>query len=118
MLLIVDDNGEACNAIIRLFRHAGHDARWVASGSAALSFLTQSHPDAILLDVMMPGMDGLEVLRRIRAEPRFADIPVIIYSGGMGHEDEARRLGAADVVIKARASWDDLYARVQSHLKH
>ena len=116
VLLIVDDNGDACSAIVRLFRHAGHDTRWVASGSAALDFLNRSKPEAILLDIMMPEMDGLEVLRRIRADPRLANIPVIIYSGGYGHEEEAKKLGAADFVTKAKSDWDDLYQRVKPHL--
>jgi CheY-like chemotaxis protein len=116
VLLIVDDNSEACGPIVRLFRHAGHDTRWVGSGPAALDFLTRSKPEAILLDIMMPEMDGLEVLRRIRSDPRFAGIPVIIYSGGYGHEEEAMKLGADDFVTKAKSDWDDLYQRVKPHL--
>lgn len=116
MLLIVDDNGDACNVIVRLFRHAGHDARWVGSGPAALDFLNRALPEAILLDIAMPGMDGLEVLRRIRADERFADLPVIIYSSGIGHEEEAIRLGASDVITKSQGGWDDLYQRVKPHL--
>jgi len=59
-------------------------------------------PEIILLDIMMPGMNGLEALKRLKADARYADIPVVFLTGGSSEETEARglELGIADIIGK------------------
>ncbi|MDB5296428.1 MAG: hypothetical protein JWO31_2411, partial [Phycisphaerales bacterium] len=71
----------------------------------------------VLLDRNMPGMDGLEVLRRLRADPRHRDLPVVMFSaaGDSWSVAEARRLGATDFLTKGGVGLADLLACVERH---
>jgi len=71
-------------------------------GESALEIVAEDKPDLILLDIMMPGIDGFEVLKRLKASPVTADIPVVILSARTGADDWARGLesGAADYLTK------------------
>jgi putative two-component system response regulator len=71
-------------------------------GESALEIVAEDKPDLILLDIMMPGIDGFEVLGRLKASPATADIPVVILSARTGSDDWARglELGAADYLTK------------------
>ena len=104
MILIVDDHPDTCGFLIRLLGQRGHAATSAGSGEAALAALAEVRPSLIVLDYMMPGMSGLDVLRRIRSDAALAAIPVVIYSAA-AHDGELRaealRLGAADWVPKA-----------------
>lgn len=79
-ILVVEDHADTSEGLVRLLRHQGHQAEAVDSGEHAIEWLTTRVPDLIILDMMMPGTDGLDVLRLIRAEPRLAKVPVILYS--------------------------------------
>src|SRR5215216_285862 len=79
-VLIVDDDVDGCKPLVKLLQYVGHSPFFVHDGRAALSMLDQLRPDMILLDVMMPGVDGLEVLKTIRAHPVHKDLPVVVYS--------------------------------------
>jgi putative two-component system response regulator len=71
-------------------------------GESALDIVAEDKPDLILLDIMMPGIDGFEVLERLKASPATVDIPVVILSARTGADDWARglELGAADYLTK------------------
>src|SRR5437868_12047582 len=79
-VLIVDDDPNASRPLARLLEITGHHAFVVHDGRAALNLLDSVRPDMILLDVMMPGMDGVQVLQTIRQHPMHKDLPVIVYS--------------------------------------
>src|SRR5205085_2737970 len=79
-VLIVEDGEVAAEALARLIRRAGFQADRAATGEAALAYLRQLTPDLVVCDLMMPHMDGLGVLRAVRADPRTADLPVLVYS--------------------------------------
>jgi len=102
-LLITDDVPENLAVLGELLRSAGYSVHAAKSGRAALRYATQPpHPDLILLDVMMPQMDGFEVLARLRATPATHHIPVIFLTALGGTRDEERGLqqGAADYITK------------------
>lgn len=86
-------------------------------GEAALSLIESTKPDLILLDIMMPGLDGYEVCQRLKANRHTQDIPVIFLTGKSDEEDETRgfELGAVDFISKP-ISIPILLARIRSHL--
>ncbi len=101
-VLIVDDHALVLESIRGILLGDGYELITAASGAAALEKVAQHEPDLVLLDVMMPDMDGFEVCRRIRANPSSADVPVIMITA---LDDKASRVqgfeaGADDFVTK------------------
>ena len=90
-VLVVDDNMAITLALNIRLRAAGYEVSSAADGVSALKAVQENRPDVILLDVRMPGMDGFEVKRRLRAVPELRDIPVIFLSA---HAQEATRQDA------------------------
>lgn len=81
-ILVADDDSLNRRLIERRLRHAGFDVWTVSTGEAALLVASSAPPDAILSDVHMPGMNGFELRRSVRADARLADVPVILLSSG------------------------------------
>lgn len=79
-LLVVDDNETNRDMLVRRLRHQGYEVHTAEDGAQALAFIEDSLVDLVLLDVLMPGMDGYETLRRLKSDRRFRDIPVIMIS--------------------------------------
>lgn len=79
-IFVVDDHDDSCRVMGRLLSVLGHATRCFDSGESVLDALAGRLPDAMVLDLMMPGIDGMEVLRRVKAEPRTAAVKVIIHS--------------------------------------
>src|SRR5687767_705242 len=103
LILIVDDQIDACRPLALLMRHLGHSGVCVTSGEEALGYLKQTVPDLMVLDVMMPGMDGMEVLRHVRSDPATRDLPVVMFSAvsDPAFQEHARAKGANDYWVKA-----------------
>jgi DNA-binding response OmpR family regulator len=101
-ILIVDDEATIRRLMSVLLKRHGHEIIEAADGESGIKAATAQQPDIILLDIMMPHMDGYETLRRLRAAPNTADIPVIYVSAKSQVEDrvEGLRLGADDYVVK------------------
>jgi DNA-binding response OmpR family regulator len=102
-ILIVDDDLDLINLVERWLQREGHKVTHEVSGNAALAALAADPlPDLVLLDVMLPRIDGFAVLKRLRAEPRTKDLPVIILSSFDRDQDVARglELGANDYIVK------------------
>ena len=78
IILIVDDDATARETLIAMLEGEQYDLQAAKDGFQALHLLEELQPDLILLDVMMPGMDGYEVCRRIRAMPELAEVPIIL----------------------------------------
>ena len=110
MILIVDDHLDTGTVLARLLKRCGHEAVAVGSGEAALKLLETARPSVIVLDMMMPDMGGLEVLRRVRADAAVKDVPVIIFSADYAAESAraAREQGAQEYVVKGAVGWDKL----------
>ena len=99
-ILIVDDDAALRQAIATTLHDLGHQAHQSADGEAALAWLSAQTPDAVLLDLRMPGMNGMEVLRRIRADPNAPPVAVLTAVPTSDNTIEAMRLGAADHLAK------------------
>jgi chemosensory pili system protein ChpA (sensor histidine kinase/response regulator) len=117
-VLVVDDMPDARDVLARLLRRQGYVAATADHGLHALAQVDAVQPDLVLLDLTMPVMDGVEVLRRLRADPRYADLPVVVFTGVQGGPmvDEARRLRARDVVLKASPAAWELVDRIPAYL--
>ena len=89
-VLVVDDNVDAAESLGLLLRHMGHEVQVAHDGSAALERAHAMRPDVLLLDVSMPGMDGLAVASRLRADPALKRVRIVAVTG-RGHEDDRRR---------------------------
>ena len=99
-ILIVDDELQVAKVLAESVQLQGHEAFVAGSGQEGLALLDQKRPDVVLLDIVMPRMSGLEVLRRIRQT--HPALPVIVITGHASalQIEEARRLGATDCVVK------------------
>ncbi|MCW0437560.1 diguanylate cyclase [Xanthomonas sacchari] len=115
-VLIVDDQPINIHALHELLRDAC-EVSMALDGTRALALCQQQPPDLVLLDVMMPELDGLQVCRRLKADPATADIPVVFVTGQDAPEDEVAALeaGGADFISKP-VQPVVVRARVQNHL--
>lgn len=101
-ILVVDDHEPAAQMVSQIFITRGYDCDWASDGETALEKARRNLPDLILLDVMMPGMDGFEVLKNLRANPLTAHIPVIFVTAKDDPADivQGLTLGADDYIPK------------------
>jgi sigma-B regulation protein RsbU (phosphoserine phosphatase) len=116
-VLVVDDSPVNIQVLVRTLDGTGHRILVATNGSAALEIVRRAHPDLILLDVMMPAMDGFEVCRAIKSDPTTRDI-VIIFLSALGEvEDKVAglRLGAVDYITKPIQA-EEVLARVSNQL--
>lgn len=109
-VLVVDDNEDICRAVMRMIRMIGARADCVLGGTAALRYLEHNATDLVMLDYMMPDLDGLSVLRRLRDDPRTRALPVLLFTAGPADEVrvQAEALGARGVLQKAQIGFDTL----------
>ncbi len=117
-LLIVDDNSLSRRIAASTLQHAGFEVSEADSGAAALTLFTGQRFDLILLDLIMPGMDGYEVCRRIRTLPHGALVPILMFTGVNDTEsiDLAYQHGATDFITKP-INWSLLSHRVRYALR-
>jgi signal transduction histidine kinase/CheY-like chemotaxis protein len=98
-ILVIDDDKEIRSVISEVLTLSGYDVVEAASGQQGLDHATRMPPDLILLDVMMPGIDGWTVLSKLQDNPKLTDVPVIVLSA-VGDQEMAMSLGAASVLLK------------------
>jgi len=101
-VLVVEDAPFLRYAFGRLLRLHGFDVREAIDGNEALEMMPDFQPDIVLTDLMMPGMDGVELIRRLRDDPETADLPVVAITADATDQSErrAREAGAADFIAK------------------
>ena len=117
-VLVADDDAALTSTLTWILREHGYQVSAVSDGEHLLERLRLERPDLVLLDVMMPKVDGLQLLRRIRAEPGWQDLPVLMVSS-MPPEDgtvKSLEIGANDFIPKP-FRMKELLARVDAHLR-
>ncbi|MDB9314675.1 EAL domain-containing protein [Spirulina sp. CS-785/01] len=117
-ILIVEDNPNNIGVLFNLLIEKGFQVRVARDGESCLDKVNYDAPDLILLDVMMPGMDGFETCARLKANPTWAEIPVIFMTALSETVDKLRglQLGAVDYITKPFEQ-QEILARVQLHLQ-
>jgi putative two-component system response regulator len=117
-IVIVDDNPNNLRVLGEMLQQAGYKIRPVASGALALLSIKNFPPDLVLLDICMPGMSGYDVCRRLKANEKLREIPVIFISAL--HETEGKvaafKAGGVDYIAKP-FQIEEVLARVQAHLR-
>jgi two-component system, sensor histidine kinase and response regulator len=117
-ILIVDDEPDNFEVIEALLESANYTLHYANRGQEAIEALDTFDPDAILLDVMMPGIDGIEVCKRIKAMPQWQAVPIIMVTALDDKADLARCIAAgADDFVSKPINGIELRARVQSMLR-
>jgi PAS domain S-box-containing protein len=117
-ILVVEDTVSSLRLLSDILTEAGHRVRPAGTGELALRSVEAKHPDLVLLDLKLPGIDGLEVCRRLKGDPATRNIPVIFISaiGDVELKVQALRAGAADYTTKPIDA-SEVLARVETHLQ-
>jgi len=117
-ILIVDDESSAVKALETLMRREGFELRIATNGTAALAECASFRPDLVLLDILMPGMNGYEVCKRIKETPETRLTPVVLITGLSDSESRIRGINAgADDFLSKPIDYNELLARTRSLLK-
>jgi CheY-like chemotaxis protein len=108
MILVVDDHAQVRTSVLRLLASHGYAATAAAGGQEALDFLQTHRPRLIVLDLNMPDVDGLGVLRAVRADTRLIALPVVMLTASLEHDGTPgtiASLGVQDWIVKASDGW-------------
>ncbi|WP_430911628.1 response regulator transcription factor [Methylobacterium sp. sgz302541] len=117
VILVVDDSPDTLRFLTEAIERSGATVLIAVAGDLALAVVDEVTPDVILLDAVMPGMDGFETCRRLKAKPHLAGVPVIFMTGlsETEHIVEGLSAGGVDYVTKPIAP-DEILARIRVHL--
>ena len=118
-VLVVEDDRFLRDLIVKKLEKEGLTTIQAIDGEEGLRFIRENKPLLILLDLVLPGIDGFEVLRQVKADPETADIPVVILSN-LGQKEDIDRglnLGAKDYLIKAHLTPEEIVEKVKEILK-
>ena len=117
-VMVVDDMPVVRETVAKLLKHEGFDTVCAANGQEALDAVRREPPDLVLLDVMMPVMDGMQFLEQLRADPKIRNIPVIVMTAFSDDEWQRRalQLGISEYLVKARCSISEMISSVRQHV--
>lgn len=118
VILVVDDDEEVVGMVERSLRRQGHQVMTALNGTQAMQRLKLQRPDLMILDIMLPDIDGVEFCRRLRADPELALLPILFLTGRGQVDDKLRAFdaGGDDYVVKP-FNIRELQARVQALLR-
>ena len=94
VILVVEDNERNLKLLRDVLEYAGYDVRAARTGEDGIALAVKEPPDLVLMDLQLPGIDGTEALRRLRENPRTADIPVVAVTAQAMKQDRERALEA------------------------
>lgn len=118
-MLVVDDDETLLQSLNWVLADKGYDVEAIGKGAELIARLDSARPDAVLLDLLLPDMDGTEILERLRADERWRDVPIIVISSLSPEEgtERAFSLGASDYVAKPFRV-RELLARIHARIAH
>lgn len=118
-ILVIDDHAETRKPLVRLLQMEGYKAIGAANAYEAFAVTNHANPDLILLDVMIPPMDGLTFLMRLREDARGREMPVIVVSGLSDPQTiaRARELGVKEHLVKTRFTPEELLNAIKKHIR-
>jgi DNA-binding response OmpR family regulator len=99
-IVVVEDDPRLRKMIVTYLNRAGYEVQEAEDGAQGLAAMKTAIPDAVLLDLQMPRMNGVEFLAACRSDPRLATVPVVVYSGAPSDEVTAEQLGARAYLMK------------------
>jgi CheY-like chemotaxis protein len=99
-ILVAEDHPDSRDALRTLLEAYGYQVFVAGDGAEAVQRAVEIHPDLILMDLMMPGVDGMEATRRLRSESEFRDVPIVALTAMEGGKDRALAAGFNDFVSK------------------
>lgn len=119
IVLLIEDEPALHEAVKMKLEKEGIEVRGADTGEKGLSLLAEKRPNLVWLDVLLPGINGLEVLRRIREDAKTKDLPVIIVSVSSGQEKvkQAFSMNVIDYIIKSEYTIDDIIEKVKNILE-
>jgi len=117
-ILVIDDELELVKAVEVRLKASGYEVMVAFDGLAGISKVKEAKPDLILLDIIMPKMDGYEVCKKLMADPETKDIPIVIFSASQERvlEAKCKELGITDFIVKPFET-NDLLNTVNEVLK-
>lgn len=117
-ILVVDDNKLSLHSVSNYLKGQGYELTQAANGEEALQLIESTTIDLILLDIMMPGMDGFEVCARLKQDPATKDIPIIFLSAKIDTDDiiTGFKAGGVDYITKP-FNKEELLARIRNHVE-
>ena len=118
-LLLIEDDSLIVKIYTTRLKADGYTVVSAENGEAGLAMAQQEKPDLILLDVMMPILDGYSVLERLRTLPDFKTIPILVYSNLAqdGEIEKGKQLGATEFIVKANISPTELVNKIKSYIQ-
>jgi len=100
-ILIVDDEEDLLAMMVLRLRSSGYVPLKAASGEEALDILGKNKPDLIILDLLLPNMQGSEVCKKLKLDPKFKDIPIIVFTASITRiTEKTEAMGADDYILK------------------
>jgi len=118
-ILFIEDDKFISDLLNNYFKKHGLSVEFVIDGEKGLERAREIKPALILLDLILPGMSGYEVLKQLKADPELKDIPVIILSN-LGQADEIKRgleLGAESFLVKAQFDMDEIFNKIKQRIE-
>ena len=117
-IAVIEDDADLHELLLHTLRQNGYEAVGLKTGEGALTFLRNEKPDLLVLDILLPGQDGIEICRQVRAEPSLKSTPIVFLSA-LGDETDrvlGLEIGGNDYIVKP-FSVRELLARIKIHLR-
>lgn len=117
-ILLIEDDQFLAKILGKTLESNGYNVTYAITGKEGLTKVDHADPKLIILDIILPDIDGFELLSKFKSNRKVKDVPVVIVSN-LGQEEDVQRglsLGAADYIIKSDLSLDDIVAKVQKYL--
>lgn len=118
-ILLVEDDSFLIDILIQKFESDKYNVLHADNGKDAVRIAHEEEPEVILLDIILPGMNGFEIIEKLKSDQMTADIPVVFLSNLGQKEDieKGKELGAVDFIVKANHSLDEIVQRAEEIIK-